>query len=77
LLGGAKIIVSADAPATFSPLPWRTPSQLLRGSLRAATRRKGEPMIALAITAAVNLQGIVTDVLSTVTGLLGGVTGAL
>jgi hypothetical protein len=34
-------------------------------------------MFALAITAAVNLQGIATDVLNTVTGLLGGVTGAL
>jgi hypothetical protein len=34
-------------------------------------------MIALALTAAVNLQGIVTDLLNTVTGLLGGVTGGL
>jgi hypothetical protein len=34
-------------------------------------------MIALALTAAVNLQGIVTDVVNTLTGLLGGVTGAL
>jgi hypothetical protein len=34
-------------------------------------------MVALAINAALNLQGIITDVLNTITGLLGGVTGGL
>ena len=34
-------------------------------------------MIALALTSAVNLQSIVTDLLDTVAGLLGGVTGSV
>lgn len=34
-------------------------------------------MISLAVTGALNLQGILTSVLTTVTSLLGGVTGIL
>lgn len=34
-------------------------------------------MVSVAANLALNLQGIVTDVLNVVTGLLGGVTGVL